>query len=222
MVNPGNPHGTWTFGTDQYFNPARPELQLHAAAGAIQFTASLPAFFPSRISHTYEAYVQDTWRPRPNLTLNLGLRYDLQTKIWNEDFDQSRYPRPLPYVDFAVARRQQQHRAARSGLPGICGNDGRSVVRAGYGVVYSNMQNTLVRRRDQRLPAVHRSTSAIRPIRIRTRAATRCRSCRRRRRTSPSWPTTSRTHRRTPPASAFSRAIGAQHGAARRRGLHAN
>ncbi len=97
---------------------------------------------PENLSHTYEAYVQDEWRVSPTITVNLGVRYDLQTKIWNEDFEQSRYPRPLPYVDFA-ARGDFNNIAPRAGVAWDAHNNGRTVVRAGYGLVYGNMQNSL-------------------------------------------------------------------------------
>jgi hypothetical protein len=142
MVNPGNPLGTWTFGTDQAFNPSDPSFNIAALQNPIQFQASLPSFRPKNLSHTYEAYLQDEWRLSPTVTLNLGLRYDLQTRIWNETFDQSRYPRPLPYVDFA-SRGDFNNFAPRAGVAWNVTNDGRTVVRAGYGLVYGNMQNSL-------------------------------------------------------------------------------
>jgi outer membrane receptor protein involved in Fe transport len=98
---------------------------------------------PIENSHTYEAYVQDTWKPRPNLSLNLGLRYDLQTKVWNEDFTQDRYPRPLPYVDFA-SRGDDNNFAPRVGVAWDVRSDARSIVRAGYGVIYTNVQHNIV------------------------------------------------------------------------------
>lgn len=142
MYNPGNPLGTWRFDTDQYFNPADPNFDFADLTGAIQFQAALPAFRPRNLSHTYEAFVQDEWKVSDRVTLNLGLRYDLQTKIWNEDLDQSRYPRPLPYVDFD-ARGDWNNVAPRVGLAWNVGGDSRTVVRAGYGLVYGNMQNSL-------------------------------------------------------------------------------
>lgn len=40
---------------------------------------SLQLHFPRWISHYYAAYVQDDWKVRPNLTLNLGFRYSIDT-----------------------------------------------------------------------------------------------------------------------------------------------
>lgn len=39
----------------------------------------LQLHFPRWISHYYAAYVQDDWKVRPNLTLNLGFRYSIDT-----------------------------------------------------------------------------------------------------------------------------------------------
>jgi len=82
MRSPGNPNGTWTFSTDQYFNPADPSFNFASLKGATQFTASLPQFYPVETSYTYEAYAQDAWKVRPNVTLELGVRYDLQNRVW--------------------------------------------------------------------------------------------------------------------------------------------
>ena len=142
MYNPGTPLGTWTFGTDQYFNTDDPNFFFAGLTAPIQFTASLPTFSPQNLSHTYEAYVQDEWRLGSRLTVNAGLRYDRQTRIWNENFTQSRYPQPLPYVDFA-SRGDADNIAPRVGLAWDLHGDGRSVVRAGYGLIFGNMQNSL-------------------------------------------------------------------------------
>ena len=140
MVAPGNPLGTWTFGTDQYFNPGDPNFNVARLTNAIQFVASFPPNHPENLSHTYEAYVQDEWKPFGGLTLNLGLRYDLQTKIWNEDFTQARYPTPLPYVVFA-GRGDKNNVAPRVGFAWDLNQDGHTVLRGGYGEVFVNVQN---------------------------------------------------------------------------------
>ena len=197
MVNPGNPNGTWTFGTDQVFNPASPTFSFLSLKNPTQFSAALPTFYPVNNSHTYEAYVQDAWRPRPSVTVELGARYDLQTKIFNEDYSQSQYPRPLPYVDFA-SRGDKNNIAPRVGVAWDVHDDGRSVVRAGYGIIYFNIQNGTGDGETNAFQQHTASPSRIRAIRIRIRARARCRLSPLRRRTSPSTRTTSSIRPRRP------------------------
>ncbi|MFN2529673.1 MAG: TonB-dependent receptor domain-containing protein [Pyrinomonadaceae bacterium] len=63
------------------------------------------------------AFIQDDWRPTPNLTLNLGLRYDTQSFT----DDRNNFG---PRVGFAYNLR----------------GDGKSVVRASYGIYYSEIK----------------------------------------------------------------------------------
>jgi TonB dependent receptor len=64
----------------------------------------------------FAAFVQDDWRIRPNLTINMGLRYELQT------FTDSR-------KDFAP----------RIGFAWNPNGDGKTVVRSGFGIYYSQI-----------------------------------------------------------------------------------
>ena len=52
-------------------------------------------------------------------------------------------PRPLPYVDFA-SRGDNNNIAPRLGVAWDLHSDGRSVIRGGYGVIYTNAQHNLV------------------------------------------------------------------------------
>ena len=136
---PGNNFlGTWTFGNDQYFNPADPST-FQNLKNPIQYTASYPLAI-HETSWTYSGYAQDEWRIRRNLTLNLGVRYDLQTDVWNEGLSQSMYPQPLPYVNFS-SRGDHNNIQPRVGLAWDLLGDGKTVVRAGYGIVDANIQN---------------------------------------------------------------------------------
>ena len=132
--------GIWTFAQDQFFDPGASGFSLNSLRGATQFTASFPNVYRDIVNHTYAAYVSDEWRAAPGLTFNLGLRYDWQTGVWNEDHTQAEYPRPLPYVDFG-SRGDWNNLGPRVGVAWDTRKDGRSVVRAGYGLIYTNITN---------------------------------------------------------------------------------
>jgi hypothetical protein len=132
--------GTWTFGRDQFFDPLNTSFSFNSLTAPTQFTASFPNVYRDIVSHTYAAYVSDEWKPLSGLTFNLGLRYDIQTGVWNEHHTQSEYPRPLPFVDFA-SRGDKNNLGPRLGFAWDTRKDGRSVMRGGYGIVYTNITN---------------------------------------------------------------------------------
>jgi Carboxypeptidase regulatory-like domain len=79
-------------------------------------------------------FVQDEWRARPNLTLNLGVRYDLQLT--------ARPPvrNPVAFaegIDTSVLPTDADNIAPRFGLAWTPLRSNRLVVRAGYGIFYA-------------------------------------------------------------------------------------
>jgi hypothetical protein len=134
----GNPVGAWTFGADQPFDGTAASIA--NLRNPIQFTASFPPLVKEQFHHIYQAYVQDDWKPRSDLTLSFGVRYDIDTKVWREDTDMSLYPRPLPFIDFA-SRGDKNNVAPRLGFAWNVRDSGRSVLRGGYGIVYHNILN---------------------------------------------------------------------------------
>ena len=66
----------------------------------------------------YSGYAQDTWRARPNLTLNIGLRYDV---------DQRKSPMPTGKNNWGP----------RFGFAWDPFNDKKTTIRGGYGLFYS-------------------------------------------------------------------------------------
>ena len=135
----GNPNGTWNFVNDQPFD----ENNLAALRGPVNnFTASFPGLIRYQPHHYYQVYGQDEWKVGAGLTLNYGLRYDLDTRIWNEyrRNDGSFYPRILPYVNFQN-RGDDNNISPRVGFAWDVRNDGLTVVRGGYGRMFNTIMN---------------------------------------------------------------------------------
>ncbi|HWS90433.1 MAG TPA: TonB-dependent receptor [Pyrinomonadaceae bacterium] len=109
------------------------------------FAVTLRSAFPDRdlvipdADNTYlAAYAQDDWRVTPNLTLNLGLRYELDTDVKNV----SRYPEginPLVRPFLRGGRKADRNNfAPRAGFNWST-SDGDTSVHGGYGVYYDRV-----------------------------------------------------------------------------------
>ncbi|MGE0451113.1 MAG: carboxypeptidase regulatory-like domain-containing protein [Vicinamibacterales bacterium] len=129
-----NSLGTWQFSTDQPFDPNDPST-IAALSKPQLFTASLPQVYRNTKNSWLQAYVQDEYRPGANLTLNFGLRYDLQYDSWNQNMDLSTFPRPLPYID-PKARKDHNNFGPRAGFAYDLRGNGATLVRGGYGRYY--------------------------------------------------------------------------------------
>jgi carboxypeptidase family protein/TonB-dependent receptor-like protein len=105
----------------------------------------------------YSTFVNDMWRPRNDLTLNLGVRYDFQfwrgdlngadipTDMTKEQFWISQIVGPLKGQNFKAAPNDLNNFAPRVGLTWEPTGDARMVVRGGYGIYYDQINTTTMR-----------------------------------------------------------------------------
>jgi len=134
-----NTRGTWTFGTDQVFNPNDPST-IAALTNPILFTASIPPVSSSDPTWEIGVFAMDDWRVRPGLTLNLGLRYDDEPGSANQDLNPNSYPLLIPFFGTPSKRGFNKGFGPRIGIAWDPLKNGRDVIKAGYGLYYNNIQ----------------------------------------------------------------------------------
>jgi Carboxypeptidase regulatory-like domain len=88
-------------------------------------------------------YIQDSWRVRPNLTVNFGLRWEVQ-KMPQPDTSNTvltnvvvNTPLPLGQVDPRIIPHQKDQFAPRGGVAWDPWKNGKSVIRAYAGIYYA-------------------------------------------------------------------------------------
>jgi len=146
MEQIAQPRGNLSFSGQ--FSAVDPGNQMGSGNGLADMLLGLPVsakistvtFFHNR-QHTYGAFVEDSYKFLPNLTLDLGLRYDYATPVYDANRRQSNFdytkgiivPAGTPSYPKNLATTDKDDFAPRIGLSYSPLKSRPMVIRAGYG-----------------------------------------------------------------------------------------
>lgn len=119
-----NENGTFTINSDLAFDPANPRTYPE------RLSIRMGTFNEYIDNHTYELYAQDKWKLDNRTTLSVGLRYDLEII----PLDESGNPMFGAGDKYPVDR---NNFSPRIGFTRSLDDQGRSVIRGGYGMFYN-------------------------------------------------------------------------------------
>src|SRR4030095_12616778 len=100
-------------------------------------TPDRPLIIPDAEHNHFAFFVQDDWRVHPQLTLNLGLRYELDTDVKNVSRTDELNPLILPFLS-GKRERDKDNFGPRIGFNWST-REGRTSVHRGYGIYYDRV-----------------------------------------------------------------------------------
>src|SRR5262245_19820952 len=156
----GSWHNTHIFGSFQFWNPG--DIQLHQPRDVmrsfpttdadllswpVRFVragvgdASLPVNTRGNrtINDRYSFYLEDSYKIRPNFTLNLGLNYRFDTNLVNYDMPKPAILSTVLLGNLNPTQRDKNNLGGRFGFAWDLGGNGNTVVRAGWGLYYDTV-----------------------------------------------------------------------------------
>ena len=140
---PNNTNGTFTFASDD------PNALPTAASIAVGFTdpnGTSDAIADAR-GYTTGIYINDEWRIKPNFTLSLGLRHDVEfntmnnkyTVPWANDPTLKAIPALQNFLNTGNRKNQLGNFSPRASFSWDPFKDNRTFVRGGFGIIYDRV-----------------------------------------------------------------------------------
>jgi len=87
-------------------------------------------------NNRYRFFAQDTWKVKPNFTLNYGLSWNFESTLVNRDLDKPKYLTPLYGSDLSPTDNNYNNFSPSLGFAWNVGSDNKTVVRGGAGVYW--------------------------------------------------------------------------------------
>jgi hypothetical protein len=92
----------------------------------------------------FGAYVNDSWKIRPNLTINLGVRYERTTLPYGERLQTVNSISNVPgLITFGEPKPQNKNFEPRIGFAWSPGTSGKTSIRGGFGINYDQLFDNL-------------------------------------------------------------------------------
>jgi len=128
--------GDYEYSTmDRYFRDLNPDLLAERSLGD-------PVYYGDQTALYW--FANDDWRIRPNLTLNLGVRYEYTTIPFGERSQSLNQAASVPgLVDFSEPRAAKNNWGPRIGIAYSPGSSGTTSIRAGFGISYDVLYDNI-------------------------------------------------------------------------------
>jgi hypothetical protein len=102
----------------------------------------------AKVNRRLRFFGQDTWKIKPNFTLNYGLAWNFESTLVNRDLDKPQYLAPLYGNDLSPTKNNYNNFSPALGFAWNLGKSNKTVVRAGAGIYWDTEQ--LWRRLEER------------------------------------------------------------------------
>jgi hypothetical protein len=90
----------------------------------------------AKVNDRYRIYATDTWKIRPNFTLNYGLAYEYESNLFNEDLTKPQFLAPIYGNNLSPTQPNHGNVSPSVGFAWNVGHDNKTVIRAGAGIYY--------------------------------------------------------------------------------------